>query len=388
MAAMSPELKSVNRFLIQAKKMDKVRPVIAYYLRLYAVTQAMKIEPRTSEITEFVVGLMGKLEADKTDETADKDGAKVQVESFALMVFNAADSQDRAGQANRKTLQAFNSSYILMEMLSYFGEISAEVQERYKYAKWKAADYAKAFKEGRTPTPGPPGADTEGEAAAAPANGASVDGSGKDHDGDVGMGGESENKTPLSEAPPPSSSSSPPMGRPDMGMQGMDMGMGMGMGMPSMGMGMPGGGATPTAAPSSSAPFGAGASGGPGGMSFPSLSGGRGGPSSFPPHAPAASHQPQPTHAPTTAAAQNPHWHQPAPNRGGGGMPPSQGNFAPSGGGNGGYAEIEQSVKVLTKCEKLTKHAMSAMRFSDPDSSIEKLETIISMLRPISKRYR
>ena len=34
-----------------------------------------------------------------------------------------------------------------------------KVQEKQKYAKWKAADIIKAFKEGRTPVPGPPGGD-------------------------------------------------------------------------------------------------------------------------------------------------------------------------------------------------------------------------------------
>lgn len=40
-------------------------------------------------------------------------------------------------------------------------------RERIKYAKWKAADIAKAFREGRTPTPGPAGGLQEGEEDAA-----------------------------------------------------------------------------------------------------------------------------------------------------------------------------------------------------------------------------
>ena len=34
-----------------------------------------------------------------------------------------------------------------------------QITERHKYAKFKTADIRKAIKEGRQPTPGPPGAD-------------------------------------------------------------------------------------------------------------------------------------------------------------------------------------------------------------------------------------
>lgn len=36
------------------------------------------------------------------------------------------------------------------------GELSEEIEERIKYAKWKAADIIKALNEGRLPNPGPP----------------------------------------------------------------------------------------------------------------------------------------------------------------------------------------------------------------------------------------
>ena len=49
---------------------------------------------------------------------------------------------------------------------------------------------------------------------------------------------------------------------------------------------------------------------------------------------------------------------------------------------------MERSVVVLTQCEKLAKNALSSMRFADPDVTVEKLEAIVGMLRPISKRYR
>lgn len=50
-------------------------------------------------------------------------------------------------------------------MLKTFGELDQETQQKVKYAKFKAADIIKALKEGRKPTPGPPGGDPLDEAA-------------------------------------------------------------------------------------------------------------------------------------------------------------------------------------------------------------------------------
>lgn len=38
-----------------------------------------------------------------------------------------------------------------------FGDLDAETEAKIKYSKWKAADIMKALREGRVPTPGPPG---------------------------------------------------------------------------------------------------------------------------------------------------------------------------------------------------------------------------------------
>merc|ERR1712110_981795 len=49
----------------------------------------------------------------------------------------------------------FYAATIFYNTLRQFGELDEEVQERLKYAKWKAADITLALKEGRTPLPGP-----------------------------------------------------------------------------------------------------------------------------------------------------------------------------------------------------------------------------------------
>ena len=47
-------LKSINKYLVQAKKLDKVEPVIAYYCRLHAAQTALKL--RKSKEDEAVAG--------------------------------------------------------------------------------------------------------------------------------------------------------------------------------------------------------------------------------------------------------------------------------------------------------------------------------------------
>ncbi|CAL9169952.1 unnamed protein product, partial [Musa hybrid cultivar] len=62
------------------------------------------------------------------------------VEGFASNLFAKADKQDRAGRADLYFMQLF-------------------IEQKQKYAVWKAVDIRKALKEGRKPEPGPPGGD-------------------------------------------------------------------------------------------------------------------------------------------------------------------------------------------------------------------------------------
>eukprot|EP01116_Phalansterium_solitarium_P006253 TRINITY_DN1855_c0_g1_i3.p1 TRINITY_DN1855_c0_g1~~TRINITY_DN1855_c0_g1_i3.p1 ORF type:complete len:273 (-),score=44.78 TRINITY_DN1855_c0_g1_i3:635-1453(-) len=84
-------------------------------------------------------------------------GGDEYVRAFALRVFNKADDDDRAGRACKKTALNFYSAFQFMDVLRQFGEFPDDLVERYKYAKFKAADINAALKAGRTPTPGPPG---------------------------------------------------------------------------------------------------------------------------------------------------------------------------------------------------------------------------------------
>lgn len=96
----------------------------------------------------------------------DNSAAKTHMIQMALKIFLTADNEDRSGQASKKTAYMFHVASQFIEVLRVFGEIAEELEERARYAKWKAADISKALNEGRQPVPGPPGSNAP---AASPA---------------------------------------------------------------------------------------------------------------------------------------------------------------------------------------------------------------------------
>ena len=61
---------------------------------------------------------------------------------------------DAAGKATATTAKAFLAAARFFEVLLHFGELREDIQEKMKFAAWKAADIQQALREGRRPTPG------------------------------------------------------------------------------------------------------------------------------------------------------------------------------------------------------------------------------------------
>jgi vacuolar protein sorting-associated protein VTA1 len=57
---------------------------------------------------------------------------------------------------HRNVVKAFYTSGMLFDVLTTFGELSEELIQNRKYAKWKAAYIHNCLKNGETPVPGPP----------------------------------------------------------------------------------------------------------------------------------------------------------------------------------------------------------------------------------------
>ncbi|KAJ9478270.1 hypothetical protein PHBOTO_001849 [Pseudozyma hubeiensis] len=164
------ELKAVLPFVQRANELRTADKVIAYWCCYYAAQLGISGNAKETEAKMYLLTLMDTLEDLKT-KLADNDAvtndaaSSAYVENFALKVFVGADNEDRAGKATRATAKKFLAASQFIELLKIFGALEPEMGEKIKYAKWKAADIAKAFKEGRKPQAGPPGGDPREEAA-------------------------------------------------------------------------------------------------------------------------------------------------------------------------------------------------------------------------------
>ncbi|KAF9151674.1 hypothetical protein BG015_006377 [Linnemannia schmuckeri] len=164
-AANVPEaLKSITPFLQRAAQLQEREPVVSYYSNYYAAKLAIQKASKDNSCRPFIVELLDVLEKQRKDMgeneaiTSELVGY-AHVENFAIKIFGKADDEDRAGQGSQKTAKNFVAAANFLELLKVFGDIDSEVEEKIKYAKWRAADIVKAIRDGRQPAP-PPGANS------------------------------------------------------------------------------------------------------------------------------------------------------------------------------------------------------------------------------------
>ncbi|KAI3496876.1 hypothetical protein L1887_39254 [Cichorium endivia] len=162
MGSESEPAKALLPYLQRADELQKHEPLVAYYCRLYAMERGLKIpsSERTKTTSSILISLMKQLEKDKKSLTLTPDD-HLHLEGFASNVFAKADKQDRAGKADLNTAKTFYAASIFFEVLNQFGEVQPDLEQKQKYAVWKAADIRKAIKEGRKPVPGPPGGEKD-----------------------------------------------------------------------------------------------------------------------------------------------------------------------------------------------------------------------------------
>ncbi|KAI0756746.1 Vta1 like-domain-containing protein [Daedaleopsis nitida] len=162
-----PELKSIKPYLQRADEIAKNDPVISYWCAYYAAQQGIALKLKDSAARHFLFDLLGLLERMKTDlgpndAVHDEPASAAYVENFALRVFAGADNEDRSGRHNQNTARKFAAAANFLEILRIFDSDKAaidlaSIEEKIKYAKWKAVDVARAIREGRRPMPGSPG---------------------------------------------------------------------------------------------------------------------------------------------------------------------------------------------------------------------------------------
>ncbi|KAI6047931.1 Vta1 like-domain-containing protein [Pisolithus marmoratus] len=158
----SVDLKAIAPFLQRAEELVEPEPVIAYWCAYYAAQVGISLKAKDAASRTLLFGLLTALERLKNEigpnDAIDIEAASAAyVENFALKVFEAADDEDRAGRATKSTAKKFLAASNFFEVLKVFpkSEISDAAEAKLRYAQWKAADIAKALREGRRPAPGP-----------------------------------------------------------------------------------------------------------------------------------------------------------------------------------------------------------------------------------------
>ena len=159
------KLKPLTAFIRRAEELDKdtANPdaqIIAYFCRKYAMEKGIKMKLNAPEINTFLFSLMDNLEKSKQTLIVSEETGAVTCENYAHSVFSKYDEEDRAGNATKMTAKGFYTASTFFDILEQFGELDAEVQEKRRYAQWKATDILNAIKSGVKPTPGALGEDS------------------------------------------------------------------------------------------------------------------------------------------------------------------------------------------------------------------------------------
>ena len=154
------QLKAIQSYLKIAQDVERVDPIVSYWLRLHSTETALKIDRESPECKTFLSALIMWLEKFKnshkdSEAVTNQMVGQAHYENFALNLFNKADTLDRAGTANTNTVRMFFMAAILLEAAAVFNTITDDITQKAKYAKFKAAYIQKCLKSGQTPKPGP-----------------------------------------------------------------------------------------------------------------------------------------------------------------------------------------------------------------------------------------
>lgn len=160
MAEVPLSLKPIGHYLKTAQEHDSRDEIVSYWCRLYALQLGLKINSQGMEERKFLIDIMDWLERKKKTNTENESitnevAAQAYLENYALKLFLYADKQDRASNFGKNVVKAFYTAGMIYDVLQTFGELTEEVIQNRKYAKWKASYIHNCLKNGETPVPGP-----------------------------------------------------------------------------------------------------------------------------------------------------------------------------------------------------------------------------------------
>ncbi|XP_015784952.1 vacuolar protein sorting-associated protein VTA1 homolog [Tetranychus urticae] len=166
-----PVLKPLLGILKSAGDHEKVDPIVTYWCRLYAFQLGLSIDKKSPECLNFLTTIMAWLEKEKlvhkdNEAMSNELVAQAHIENHAMNLFTRADAEDRSSKAGRNTVKLYFTASQLFDTLNVFGEVSEEVSQKSKYAKWRAAYITRCIRNGETPLPPEEEGDGDGSSKA------------------------------------------------------------------------------------------------------------------------------------------------------------------------------------------------------------------------------
>jgi hypothetical protein len=156
--------REMRHFLVRAKELHAVAPMIAYYLRLRSVEVGMTLTPRPKEALNSVLEILERTKR-STPLSGDTEVDYINAKKFALDVYDRADRLDRANKRSKEDLkrriEAFSAASTFLQMLEHFEEHprlgngarrDEDARQRREFAEWRAFDLTQALQLGRAPT--------------------------------------------------------------------------------------------------------------------------------------------------------------------------------------------------------------------------------------------
>mmetsp|Transcript_7787 Transcript_7787/g.11426 ORF Transcript_7787/g.11426 Transcript_7787/m.11426 type:complete len:339 (+) Transcript_7787:120-1136(+) len=167
-----PELKKITQYIRRAEELANQNSpqtlIVSFHCRQYAVQTGIPLA--TTPAAKSCLGdILTDLEVNRSKMGNFSRDEKYNIcRDFAFKIFEKADVEDRAGNANKATARTFYAAASFLDVLKQFqdeeeqkGEEAVEEQKKSFYAKWKATDILKAIKEGREVKPGGYGEEQE-----------------------------------------------------------------------------------------------------------------------------------------------------------------------------------------------------------------------------------
>ena len=155
-----PHVKALQPFLQRAEELKGADPKVAYYCRVFAMEEGLKVSGKSGELVSLLGSLMETLERTKPDAglvSPEEDSA--YCENFALRIFAKADALDRSGGSARtaaKTAKMLYVASVFFEILNQFpGAVDEDTLAKQRYAAWRAGELSACAREGKAPPPPP-----------------------------------------------------------------------------------------------------------------------------------------------------------------------------------------------------------------------------------------